>query len=164
MKTIQRRHLLTLPAALLILGAAVFIARTPRVESRATPVEDDSPEACVARLLAAEQRGDMRGYLDCFALPRRTELETLWQGRSQTEIAAELRDQCAGLVGRAVTDVKLSDPDHARLVLERIHKDHTTRQPVTFVRDAGRWRIADLSAPDRHTPSVAYGTPVFTPQ
>jgi hypothetical protein len=164
MKTIQRRHVLTLPAALLIVGAAVFIARIPRVESRATPVEDDSPEACVARLLSAEQRGDVRGYLDCFALPRRTELETLWQGRSQSEIAPELRDQSAGLVGRAVTDVKLSDPDHARLVLEWIHKDHTTRQSVTLVCDGGRWQIADLSAAEHQAPSVPYGTPVFTPQ
>jgi hypothetical protein len=62
-----------------------------------------------------------------------------------------------------MTDVTFADPDHATLVLERIHKDHTRRQQVTLVRDSGRWQIADLSAPDQQTPAIPYGTPVFTP-
>jgi hypothetical protein len=158
------RRLLILPAAVLILGAAVFIARTPRVELRSAAPADDSPEACVARLIGAEQRGDSRAYLDCFAPSRRTKLETLWQGRLQSHIAAELRDQPATLVGRAVTDVTFTDVDHAKLVLERIHKDHTRRQEIKLVRDAGRWQIAELSTPDRQTPAIPYGTPVFTPR
>ena len=73
------RHLLILPAALLILGVCVVIARTPRVESAATPIEGDAPEACISRLLAAEQRGDSQSYLDCFTLSQRADLEMVWQ-------------------------------------------------------------------------------------
>jgi hypothetical protein len=158
------RRVLILASVLLILGGAVFITRTPRVESRSATPPDDSPEACIARLLAAEQRGDSHAYLDCFMLPRRKDLETLWQGRSQSQIAAELQRQSAGMVGRAVTDLTFADPDRGRLVLERIHKDHTRRQRVALVRDKGRWQIADLSTPDRQIPAVPFGTPVFTPR
>jgi hypothetical protein len=157
---------LILPVALLILGACVVIARTPRRESQPAPppAEDDSPGACVARLLAAEASGDSRAYLDCFSRSQRTKLELVWQGRSTTEISTELRRQSAGLVGSAVTDVTFADPDHADLVFERIHKDHTARQQMNVVRDGGRWQIAELSTPNRQTPTVPYGTPVFAPR
>jgi hypothetical protein len=155
---------LIIPAALLILGACIVIAHPPTVESRLAMPEDDSPEACVARLLAAEQRGDVRAFLDCFAPSRRTKLETLWQGRSQSRIAAEVQSQSVGMVGRAVTEVTFPDPDHARLVLERIHKEHTLRQRIEFVRTDGHWQIADLSAPEHETPAIPYGTPVVTPR
>jgi hypothetical protein len=158
------RHLLILPAALLILGVCAVIARTPRVESAATTREGDTPEGCISRLLAAEQRGDMRAYLDCFTLTQRAKFEAHWQRRSQTQIAAELRNPSAGLVGRAVTDVTFADPEHARLVLERIHKDHTRRQQVILIRDNGHWLVADLAAPEHQTPAIPYGTPVFTPR
>jgi hypothetical protein len=158
------RHLLIFPAALLILGVCAVIARSPRVEPAATPREGDTPEGCVSRLLSAEQHGDMRAYLDCFTLTQRARFKAVWQGRSQSQIGAELQKHSAGLAGRAVTDVTFTDSDHASLVLERIHKDHTRRQQVALVRDERRWLVADLAEPEHRTPAIPYGTPVFTPQ
>ena len=152
----KSRRLLLVPIALLVLGAVLVVARTPRVESRPEPQADDSPEACVNRLLAAEERGDARAYLDCFAPLPRAELETVWQGRSPAEIAAELRRQSAGLVGRAVTDVKFTDPDHARLVLHR-DLDRLARHPPLAVQvderlrvPAKRFGIDDRRVPEQH--------------
>jgi hypothetical protein len=164
MTTAQRRHLLILPFALSIIGVCVVIARVPRVESAAAPIDGDTPEACVARLLSAEQRGDPRACLDCFTFSQRAKFEVVWQGRSQARIAAELQNQSAGLVGCAVTDVSFADPGHAGLVLERIHKDHTRRQQVALVCDKGRWLVADLAEPQHQTPAIPYGTPVFAPR
>jgi hypothetical protein len=160
------RRVLILPAALLILGACVAIAHSPRVESQPAPsaAEDDSPGTCVARLLAAEASGDSGAYLDCFGRPQRAKLESVWQGRSTTEISTELRRQSAGLVGWAVIDVTFADADRADLVFERIHKDYTARQQMNVVRDGARWQIAELFAAERQTPTVPYGTPVFTPR
>jgi hypothetical protein len=156
-------RLLILPAALLILGTVLVVARNRGVERR-SPSTEDSPEACIARLLTAEKSGDSRAYLDCFALSQKKKLEMVWQGQSQSQIAVDLCNQSAGLLGQAVTDVKFTDSDHAGLVLERIHKDYALRQDVELARDGGRWRITGLSAPERQTPAVPYGTPVFTPR
>ena len=158
------RHLLILPAALLMLGVCVVIARVPRVESAASSREGDTPEACAARLLVAEQRGGVRDYLDCFMPSQRAKFEALWQGRSQSQIGAELQKCSAGLVGRAITQVTFADPENARLVLERIHKDHTRRQQVTLIRDNGHWLVADLAEPEHQRPAIPYGTPVVTPR
>jgi len=157
------RHLLILPA-LLIVGACAVIARMPRVESAAAPIEGDTPEACISRLLVAEQRGGAREYLDCFTASQRATLEALWQERSQSQIVADLQSQSVGLVGCAVTDITFAGPDYARLVVERIYKDHTRRQHVALMRDRGGWQIAELDTPEHQTPPIPYGTPVFTPR
>lgn len=159
-----QHRLLIVPLAAALLGAAVFASLRPRFEPQPVSAADDSPEACVGRLLAAEERGDSAAYLDCFILPQREKLAALWRGRSPSQIAAELRDQSAGMVGRALTELSLADPDHARLVLERIGKDHTRRQEVSLSRERGTWRIAELAAADWQTPPIPYGTPVFTRQ
>ncbi len=161
MNPAKSRRLLILPAALLLLGAAVGLARRPRAESQRERPMDDTPEACISRLLAAEERGDSRAYLECFVPPRRGKVETAWQGRSPAEVAAELHSQSAGLVGRVVTDLEFSDPHHAGLTLERIHKDHTRRQHVELACEGGPWQIVDLSTPDSQTPAIPYGTPVY---
>src|SRR5262249_16037275 len=114
-RTHMSRHLLIFPAALLILGVFAVIARTPRLEAAAPPLEGCSPEGGVSRLVSAEQRGDSRAYRDGFILSQRMKLETLWQGRSQSQIGAELQKCSAGLVGRAITQVTFADPENARL-------------------------------------------------
>lgn len=161
--TAALQRLLLWPSALLIAGAALYAARGSRHESSQTKA-DDSPQACIVHLLAAEERGDSRAYLECFCLARREELEALWKDRQRSQVEAELRGRFAGVVGRAITDLKFADTEHAKLVLERISKDRTERQHVQLVRDGGRWRIAALSAPDWQTPDIPYGTPVFTPR
>jgi hypothetical protein len=153
-----------LTATALILGAAVYAVRGPRATLRPAAVADDTPAACIARLLSAEERGDARDYLDCFAAGERENLETLWQGRSDSQRAAELQSRFAGLVGRALTDLAFPDPDHAALILERISKDHIERQQMTLVRTDSQWQIATLSTSDWKTPAIPYGTPVFGQQ
>jgi hypothetical protein len=150
-----------LPVALMVIGAAIAVSRSQRVVSRPATVTDDSPESCVARLLAVEKQGDARGYLNCFDAARRAELKTLWRERSPAQIAAELRDRAAGLVGQAVTGVELLKPDRASLTRERIEKDHIDRQRVELSRTDGRWEITRFSPVDRQTPAISYGTPVF---
>lgn len=163
MSSTQHRILLIV-VALLIVGALLFAVRTAGVESHSAPQADDSPEACIARLLSAEERGDSRAYLECFTDPQQRKLEITWQGRAPSQIATELRSQFAGLVGRATTDLKFADPDHAGLVLERIKEDHTERQQVILIREGGRWQIESLSKPDWQAPAIPYGTPVFAPR
>jgi hypothetical protein len=112
-------------------------------------------------LLAVEKQGDVRGYLSCFGAARRAELEIQWKDRPTAQIARELRERAAGLVGHAVTGVELFGPDRAALVLERIEKDHIERQRVELSRTHGRWEITRLSPADWQLPAVPYGTPVF---
>jgi hypothetical protein len=157
----RSRALILLPVAMLIFGAAVAMSRSQRVDSTASSTTDDSPELCVARLLAVEKRGDVRGYLSCFGAARRAELETEWKDRPPAQIARELRERAAGLVGQAFTGVELLEPGRAALMLERIEKDHIERQRVELSRTDGRWEITRLSPSDWQTPVVPYGTPVF---
>jgi hypothetical protein len=159
----RTRSIVIFPAALVILAAVVAIARQPRPGSHSAIPQDDSPETCVARLLAAERQGNFGAYLECFTESQRARLETIWHDRSPREVAAELQERSAGLVGQAVTAVVLAAPDRASLVLERIEKDHTERQFVDLTRDSGRWQIAKLSAGDWQSPTIPYGAPVFTP-
>ena len=156
-----RHRLLLVPLAAALLAAAVFASRGLRLAPQPAVAAEDSPAACIDRLLAAEERGDSHAYLDCLAVPEREQLEALWKGRSPSQIAAELREQSTGMVGRVLTDLSLPDADHARLVLERISKDHTRRQTVSLSREAGTWRVAELSTSDWQTPAIPYGTPVF---
>jgi hypothetical protein len=144
-----------------MLGAVIAASRSQRVDSTASSTADDSPELCVARLLAVEKQGNVRGYLSCFGAARRAELETQWKDRSPTQIASELRERAAGLVGHAVTGVEFPEPDRAALALERIEKDHIERQRVELSRTDGRWEISRLSPADWQTPAIPYGTPVY---
>jgi hypothetical protein len=157
----RSRAVILLPVAVLILGAAIAVSQSQRVVSTPAPITEDSPEICVVRLLVVEKQGDVDGYLSCFDAARRSELETRWRDRSPAQIAAELRERGAGLVGQAVTDIQLVNPDRATLVLERIEKDHVERQRVELTRTDGRWKIARLSTADWQTPAIPYGTPVF---
>ena len=157
----RSRAVILIPVVMLVLGGAVAVSRSQRVDSTASSTTDDSPELCMARLLAVEKQGDVRGYLSCFGAARRAELEAQWKDRSPTQIARELRERAAGLVGHAVTGVELLEPDRAALVLERIEKDHIERQPVELSRTDGHWEITRLSPADWQTPAVPYGTPVF---
>lgn len=150
-----------MPVALLALGAAIAISRVQHFAPPQAATADDSPESCVARLLAFETQGDVSGYLSCFGAARRAELETGWQHLSGAQRAAELRSRSAGLVGQAITEVEILKPDRATLVLERIEKDHTERQRVELSRTVEHWEITRLSPAEWQTPEVRYGTPVF---
>ena len=163
-----RREFIILPIVLFIIGGLAVVSRSRPVSSQPASSQltlaDDSPQACIARLLAAERTGDVSAYLACFAEEQRAALRTSWRQRPDRQLAAELRERSAGLVGHAVSDVEFVEPDRASLILERIEKDHTERQHLDLSRLAGRWQIAKLDAPDWHRPAIPYGTPVFTPQ
>src|SRR5579864_6184509 len=94
----RTRSIVIFWAALLILAAVVVIARLPRPGSTSAIPQDDSPEKCVTRLLAAERQGNLGAYLECFTESKRARLETIWHDRSPKQIAAELQQRSVGLV------------------------------------------------------------------
>jgi hypothetical protein len=161
--TPQSRPFIILPLVVGIIGGLTLISRS-RPASSQPAAADDSPESCIARLLAAERAGDMPAYLACFSEPQRTDISASWRAQTGRQTAAELRDRSAGLVGHAVSDVKHAAPDLASLILERIEKDHTARQLVDLERSDGRWLITKLTTSDWQRPAIPYGTPVFTLQ
>ena len=148
-----------LAVAVLVLGIAIAASRSRDLRSQSTA--GDSPESCVTRMLAAEKQGDVGSYLSCFDALKRAEMEALWKDRSHPQIADELRESAAGLVGQAVTDVQFLGADRAALLLERIEKDHVDRQRIELARSGGPWEITRLSPSDWQTPAIPYGTPVF---
>ncbi len=62
----------------------------------------DTPEACIERMFAAAQRGDVTAYLDCFTGSERDRLDRELAGQPPEVFARSLRDAVATLKGRAV--------------------------------------------------------------
>jgi hypothetical protein len=141
--------------------AAVVAALVAASGARQSPVArgapDDTPEACVARLIAAEGAGDRADYLACFVEARHPAISAGWRGRPAAHVAADLRDRASDLTGYAVTDVSVSASEQATLVLERIYRERHARQRVHLVREAGGWRIDELGPAESQTPAVRYG-------
>lgn len=158
------RPFLILPAVLLVCGGLALIARSRPADQRKVGPSETSPEECIARMLAAERAGDVAEYLGCLSEPERANFESLWRERPESQVARELRDRAAGLVGHAISNVELEGSDRASLVLERIEKDHTARQRIDLCLTKQGWQIARLAAPDWQAPTIPYGTPVFTPR
>ena len=154
------RHLLLLPLALLIAIASLLAVRSSGIEPQYEHLADDTPDACITRLLSAEEHGDAKAYLDCFTRAEREKLEANWRDPSQ--LASNLSGRKTGVVGCALTGLELIDANQAELVIERISDDHVTRQPVSLIQNGGRWFVANLSTPERHEPAIPYGTSVFT--
>jgi hypothetical protein len=148
------------PLVLLALAAAGVGARSHLAGNPAVRSADDSPEACIARLLAAEKACDVRAYLDCFDTTQCDKFRVAWKDAPRSRVAGELRAACDGLAGQALTNMEFADADHVSLVLERIHKDHTARQKIVLCRESQKWRIAELAPLDWHAPAIPYGTPV----
>jgi hypothetical protein len=153
------RRLLAVTLTLLVIGAIVVAVRQP-VPKPIPPSDADTPQACVNRMLAAEENGDPVAYLDCISGEYRVETEARWSKRTSAEKTAELQGLSAGLVGRTLNDVQLDDPNHARLVLERVSQDYIERQQILLSRESSRWKITRIGEPQRHRPSIRYGTPV----
>lgn len=153
-------RLVPVSAIVLALAAVGFSIRAQRIVNPAQAAADDLPADCITRLLAAERAGDVSAYLDCFAVPQRDRLRATWSDAPPGRTAAELQSASAGLAGHALTDEKLTAANQASLVLERIYKDHTTRQTVVLSREDGNWRIAELSDARWQTPAIPYGAPV----
>jgi len=158
----QSRTVIILPIVLMILGGLVVLSHS-RPASSQPALTNDTPEACVARLLAAERAGALTDYLECFSEQQRTELHASWQAQTDRQTIAELRDRSSGLVGHAISDLEFAAPDRASLVLERIEKDHTARQRIDLQQIDGRWLITKLATADWQRTAIPYGTPVFTP-
>lgn len=156
--------MIALPAAVLVLAGFALLARSQRSETQAAGDKTDFPQACLSRLLAAEQKGDPAAYLACFEGSQRDRLRVLWTGRSESDVSAELQKRSVGLVGHSIGEIDFPVPDRACVMLERITKDHHERQRVELLRQNGRWTIAELSTPDWSTPVIPYGTPVFSPK
>ncbi|MDB5347442.1 MAG: hypothetical protein JWP89_5819 [Schlesneria sp.] len=167
MTSSRQRRLLGITMAILIMGSVVAVAARNRLAAPSVKTDiasSGSPEAAIAQLQAAQERGDVSAYLDCFSAAERESLEKRWQGVSQSQIASELRHKSVGVMGWATANVKLIDADHAELILESIREDSVDRQSVTLRREANRWKITSVSSTDRTIPKIPYGTPVDASQ
>jgi hypothetical protein len=167
MTSSRRRRLLGVTMAILILGSVVAVAARNRLAAPSAKTDvasSDSPEAAIVQMQAAQERGDVSAYLDCFSAAERENLEKQWDGVSPSQIASELRHKSVGVMGRATANVKLIDADHAELVLESIREDSVDRQSITLRREANRWKITSISSTDRTIPKIPYGTPVDAQQ
>lgn len=154
------RHLLLLPLALLIAIASLLAVRTSGIEPPSERLVDDSPEACITRLLSAEVHGDVGAYLDCFSQAEHSRLGAKWQSYSQSQIASEVLGYSSDLVGKAITNLNYEGADRAGLTIERIKVDRVGHQEARLIREHGWWQVATLSAVNWRRPSIPYGTPV----
>lgn len=139
----------------------VVMSRPTRTPTESSSSNDDAgPDACVAAMVAAEKSGDVDAYLDCFSGPLRDQLQSRMAKQSRERLAAELRSGAADLTGHATTDLKITQPDAATLVLERIYTQHNERHQISLSRAFGVWKIVEIKPLERFAPEIPYGTPV----
>lgn len=150
---------------LLILGGVLWYGRgTPTPPPAGpSPAGADTPEACIERMFAAAQRGDVTAYLDCFAGAERDRLERELAGQPADVFARSLRDAVATLKGRAV--FRNGGPDAAAntasYTIDRVYESRTERQRYQLIRQSGTWRIQSVAVADPFQPDKPYGSPVY---
>lgn len=150
---------------LLLLGAVLWFGRgasTPPDQTPATAASD-TPEACIERMFAAAQQGEVPAYLNCFAGPERDRLERELAGQPPQAFARSLQDAVAGLKGRAVFRNEAPDTaaDSASYTIDRVYESRTERQRYQLTRQSGIWRIQSVATANPFQPAKAYGTPVY---
>lgn len=150
---------------LLILGAILWFGRgasTPPDEAPTTAASD-TPEACIERMFAAAQRGDVTAYLDCFMGSERDRLERELAGQPPEVFARWLQEAVASLKGRAVfrNEAPGTAADSASYTIDRVYESRTERQRYQLTRQSGVWRIQSVSTANPFQPDKAYGSPVY---
>ena len=155
-----KRQLLAVITAAAVLLVAMMFARPTQLPTASTSRDEAEPDACASAMVSAEKDGDVEAYLDCFTGRLRDRLESRMAEKSREGRAAELRSGAADLTGHATTDVKITPPDEATLVLERIYTRHNERHQVTLRRVFGDWKIVAIKPLERFAPEIPYGTPV----
>ena len=150
--------------ATIALVAALLVARVPSsspipigAASDAQSNAEDSPLACVTRMIAAAQAGNVATYRACFTGQPLKELSSA----EGADNGATLRQSVADLLGYATHDLEMASDGRARLVLERIHAGYNDVQRVDLYLENGRWKIDRIERLDRPTPEIPYGTPIY---
>lgn len=151
---------------LLVLGAVLWQGRGRPPAPLPAPAAADTPEACIERMFAAAQRGDVPAYLDCFTGSERDRLERALAGQKQDAFAQSLRDAVATLKGRAVfrngpADAAAAAADTASYTIDRVYETRTERQLYQLTCQSGLWRIETVATANPFQPDKAYGSPVY---
>jgi len=151
---------------LLVLGAVLWQGRGRPPAPLPLEKAADTPEACVERMFAAAQRGDVPAYLDCFTGSERDRLERALAGQRPEAFAQSLRDAVATLKGRAVfrngpPGDAASAASIASYTIDRVYETRTERQLYRLTCAAGVWRIETVATASPFQPDKAYGSPVY---
>ena len=152
-------------ATLLILAAVLWLGRAAPTPMDVAPsaAASDTPEACIERMFAAAQRGDVTAYLDCFTGSERDRLERELAGQPREVFARSLQEAVVGLKGRAVfrNDASEAAADTASYTIDRVYEGRTERQRYQLSRQSGLWRIQSVATASPFQPEKAYGSPVY---
>jgi len=159
------KHALAGIVTLALIAGVLLVGRESRNASIATAA---SPEECVEQMLAAADRGDIEGYLDCFTGREREEIERDVAQQSREGFARSLADAQRSMKGRSVqlamaeADAATGPPpDTAEVTVERIYANHNQRQTYFLRRTFSGWKIEGLRGATNFQPPVPYGTPVW---
>lgn len=110
-------------------------------------------------LVPAMRQGNVRRYLNCFAPELRAELQRAAETDGREKFRAALLAQNARVTGVSVSDEEMTG-DRATLRLEWCYQTDSDVQTAVLVRHGGRWRIASLTAVQRSSMPIPYGTKV----
>ncbi len=135
-----------------------------RRTSSDTEETKSTPEACIDRMFAAAERGEVDAYLDCFTGPERDRIERELAEQPRDVFARSLIETVESLKGWAVFEApsKAANTDEiAWLTVERIYANRMERQTYHLICESGVWRIHSIRTAEAKQPDLPYGTPVF---
>ncbi|MFQ5808572.1 MAG: hypothetical protein ACE5JM_03045 [Armatimonadota bacterium] len=151
-------------AVLVVLAFAIFRGKGREgLLGRGSEGTDKRPEPgdTVFAMVQAAQQGDTRTYLDCFWGPLRTRLE-----QTDTEMGRRAFGEHLARTAGEITGVTVHDPlepvgSDVKLRAEMVYRDKNEVQEFILTQRRGRWRISEMTNPQRIKTIIPYGSEAY---
>jgi hypothetical protein len=123
--------------------------------------ERGAPEETVFAMVRAARDGDTAAYLDCFWGPLRSRLEQTGCEMGQRRFADYLTRTAAAITGV----VYHAEPEpvgaDVKVHMEMVYRDKNELQDFVLTRRRGRWRILEMTGPQRIETIIPYGSEAY---
>jgi hypothetical protein len=126
----------------------------------AAPRAEPVPQDAVYAMLDAARRGDVKGYLACYAGQMSASLARSVAETGEARFAAYLKESNAAIKGVALAEPGALNDREVKLRVEYIYQDRNEAQWMYLEKTPAGWKIARVDGAERVKTLVPYGTPV----
>src|SRR2546422_530222 len=105
------------------------------------PVEEDTPEAAVWRVMDALRGGDPEVYLRCYTDEMESHLRRNLQEMGAARFHEYLLNTHRQVKGIAVSPPQMNEAGEARVAVEYVHADRNEKQQLSLRRVGGEWKV-----------------------
>lgn len=124
------------------------------------PVEENTAESAIWRMVDAARAADPERYLDCYTGEMERQLRRNLQEMGSARFGEYLSSSHRQVKGIAVSPPQMSSPTEGRISVEYVYQDRNEVQQVQVRQVGKQWKIFRVESAERIKTLVPYGTPV----